>query len=195
MKNKTNKNFKINQYLDIEHYLAIVSAIADDYFDDDGGYQPHIGQLNAMRIFYNVCVVKSKFDDAYTHDITDLTELNEIVTDKEFLDEFKQNCYIKYNEYFDFAHAYNDALCIVEYKKSHLNSIVDSIQRAINKINMNIGGFATDENIKSLSVIANAISDGTLNYDQIIDGYGKSDRFKRIISTASDQGDITETKE
>lgn len=35
-------------------YVSLVNGIADEFFDVNGEYQPHLGRLNVMRLFYNI---------------------------------------------------------------------------------------------------------------------------------------------
>ncbi|MCD7891640.1 MAG: hypothetical protein LUG26_07845 [Ruminococcus sp.] len=79
----------VNTKLSLFDYLAMVENIASEFIDEKSGvYQPHIGQLNAMRLFYNFCVTESKFDDKYEHNIVDAEDMEEIVADEEFIEAF-----------------------------------------------------------------------------------------------------------
>ena len=80
------KKMKVNTYIGMVEYLTMVNEIVLEYFDEDGNYQPQIGILNAMRLFYNECVIESKFE--LPHDITDAMDMEIMVTDDEFVNEF-----------------------------------------------------------------------------------------------------------
>ena len=54
--------FSVKTELNVIDYVSMVNAIVSEYFDEDGTYTPHIGKMNAMRLFYNNCVTDSKYD-------------------------------------------------------------------------------------------------------------------------------------
>ena len=76
----------VNTELSMIDYLVMVNDMVLEYFNEDGEYQPHIGMLNVMRLFYNHCVIESKFDTP--HDIIDAMDMEIIVEDDDFLNAF-----------------------------------------------------------------------------------------------------------
>lgn len=76
--------------LGIIGYVSMVDEIVLEYFNADGEYQPHIGMLNAMRLFYNECVKESKFDEQLAHDNIDAMEMEALVADQEFIEAYNR---------------------------------------------------------------------------------------------------------
>lgn len=55
-----------------------------------------------MRTFYNEFITKSKFDESHPHDITDVLDLEDIVSDYGFIVAFN-NAISPTNDKLDFA--------------------------------------------------------------------------------------------
>ena len=44
----------IKKDFSVVDYVSLVNGIVGEFFDSEtGDYQPHIGRLNVMRLFYN----------------------------------------------------------------------------------------------------------------------------------------------
>ena len=125
-----NKQMIVDTNLGIIDFLQVVNDIALEYFNADGVYQPHIGMLNAMRVFYNICVKESRFDEEYGHDIFDALDMEDIVKDESFIDEFNKAISTPRVK-LDFANAYEQALKIVKDRKTSLTSAVDTIRNLL----------------------------------------------------------------
>lgn len=171
----------VDTELSMVDYLVMVNEMVLEYFNEDGEYQPHIGMLNVMRLFYNNCVKESKFDKP--HDITDAMDMEIIVEDDTFLDAFNDAIIGTPGIKMDFANAYKDAMDIVETKKHSVERAVDSIKRAITSILDIVNPLLTDEHMDMVSEIAKNVGNGNLNAAAIVDAYGKSDRFKQVINS------------
>ena len=144
-----NSIFEVNTKLSILDYWTIVENIAKEFItEDDGTYQPHVGRLNAMRLFYNYCVKKSKFDEIYKHAITNASDMEELVSDSEFIEEFnKAISNISFIEY-NFGNAYNDALDIVNTNKTSIGRAVNIISAAANKIIDNLSSSLSEDKLQ-----------------------------------------------
>lgn len=150
---------KCENNLNLVNYTAIVEAIADGYFDFDGTYQPHIGLMNAMRLFYNNCVVVSAFDEKHPHNISNILDMQEIVDDEEFISEFNNAlCGSKYT--FDFANAFAAALSIVEVKRSSIGSLINYAKNVLIELSNTLSSVMTQENMDALKAVAGAIGSG-----------------------------------
>lgn len=167
MKNK----LKINTKFAMLDYLAIVDAIADEFFDSDGTYQPQIGKINAMRLFYNHCVLHSKFDNKYGHDIEDASDLAEIIADKEFVKAYNRSIRVGSNATLDFRNAYNDAMEIVKQRKSSFGNLSHVLSSALNQLSGHFSNILTDENIEKVSQIAQNMSDDKFNVKSVVEAY------------------------
>lgn len=163
------RNYEINTRLGLYEYINMANQIALEYFDDDGTYQPHIGKINAMRLFYNNCVVKSKFDDVYDHNITSSDDLVDILADDDFIIEFEDA--IRNHGAFSFGAAYDDALDMVYARKSSIGSVIDALNRMLKKLNDKLSDVLSDENVEQLSKIAQNISDGGITAEDIVNAY------------------------
>lgn len=158
---------KFETGLSLVDYSVIVENIVDGYFDFDGIYQPHIGQMNAMRIFYNNCVKESVFDEKYPHTISDIMDMQEIVNDTDFIEAFNTAIQLGAMK-FDFANAFDTALSIVDMKKSSVGHVVEIVKKALIDLASELNRVMTPENMESLKMIANAIGGGE-SLDDVFD--------------------------
>ena len=165
--------FEINTKLSLCDYLAMVNEIVLEFFNEDGVYQPHIGKINAMRLFYNDCVKKSPYDEKYDHDIVDIMDMIDIVADEGFIRAYNEALAADIYTSLDFGNAYRDAMEIVDVKKSSFGNAVETVGSMINRIVTTISSVLTGENIEKVSKIAKEISDGKINADAIVNAYVK----------------------
>lgn len=154
---KREKTMTIETKLSVIEFVSTVNSIALEYFDDAGNYTPHIGLLNAMRVFYNTCVKESKHDTDHPHNIDDAVEIGTIAEDDEFIESF--NKAIQTDRYaLDFATAYNEAISIVEQKKYTMQNIIDVIKKSLLEIIDNMNDILTPENIENIAKITKSIN-------------------------------------
>ena len=149
----------VDTNLSVVDFVTTVNDLAIEYFDIDGTYQPHIGMLNAMRVFYNKCVKESKFD--ISHDITDALELEPLVKDDEFIKAFNEALYDDDEYKLNFATAMNEAVAIVENKRTSINGLIDRIKMAILDMTEKMNGVLTKENIEKVADVAKELFGGT----------------------------------
>lgn len=166
-----NSILEINTKLELFDYLAMVNEIVLEFFNEDGTYQPHIGKINAMRLFYNQCVTKSKYDEKYPHDIVDAMDMVEIVADDGFIAEYNEALAAGSYKNLDFGNAYKDAMEIVNVRKSSFGNAVEIVGSMLNRIVGSISTVLTDENIEKVSQIARDISNGSISAESIVDAY------------------------
>ena len=152
-----NKQMIVDTNLGIIDFLQVVNDIALEYFNVDGVYQPHIGMLNAMRVFYNICVKESRFDEEYGHDIFDALDMEDIVKDESFIDEFNKAISTPRVK-LDFANAYEQALKIVKDRKTSLTSAVDTIRNLLLWLMDGMDEVFKNENIDKIANIVEKIS-------------------------------------
>ena len=129
-------------------FIQLVNDIAEAYFED-GIYQPHIGELNAMRLYYN---------DKNNADIVDAAEFAEIVKDEKFVSEYFA-AISERSDKLDFIQAYDMAMDIVDTKKSSLGNFLDLANSWLSRL----GDVVSQENIDKLSEIAGEIKDGEIS--------------------------------
>ena len=104
---------KFNNNLSLEDYVAVVEAIADGFFNENGEYVPHIGRMVTLMVFCDYCMKESAFSDVENPD------MDVIYANKVIMGAYKKALYISDDE-LCFANAYSDAMEIVEYRKNSL---------------------------------------------------------------------------
>lgn len=160
----------IKKNLSVIDYVTLVNGIANDFFDSETGeYTPHIGRLNAMRLFYNECVTESKFD--LPHDFEDALQMDVLVEDEEFIKEFNAAVVGDGVVRLDFANAYADAMEAVNAKKNSFGNAVNIIKRIIEKFSESISSVVTDESLEKLAKIAEGVNANNLNLDSFVKAY------------------------
>ena len=170
---------KIETKLSLTDYIATVDSIADGYFVG-GEYKPHMGLIHAMGVFYNVCVQESKYDEEFSGRIISMAEMEVILSDSEFEAAFHAGIEIQQIR-LDFANAMRDALDIVNTQKSSVGMITDTVQRGIERLS-SLAGTITPEQTELLKKIVGYIQDGTLDVDKLLETYGQSALFKKLMA-------------
>lgn len=173
---------KLKDKFEIVDYVNIVDAIVAEYFDAEGNYTPHIGMLNAMRVFYNECVIESKFD--IQHNIVEALEMEVLVADDDFIQAFNKAIEFNGVKALNFANAYKDAIDIVDARKSSVGNMVDILGNGFNRIIEKISPVLNEDNLAKLTKIAEDVSKGNLTPESIVEAYGNSKRFKEIVEKA-----------
>lgn len=157
-----NKTMLVDTKLSVIGFVSMVNDIALEYFDTDGSYTPHIGLLNAMRLFYNECVTDSKFEGDISHNITDVIEMEVIANDEQFIRCFNEA--LKADGYaLDFATAYNEAMKIVEQKKTSVYGAVELIKNVLIQVFDNMNSAMTPENIQKITDLFNKMNGGNVD--------------------------------
>lgn len=141
----------VNTELDMIQYVNCVNKIASKFLSDELEYEPHIGMLHAMCLFYNLCVKDSKYKDTIGEEIHDIWDIRDVAKDPEFVREF--NNAIRGQEAFslNFSNAYRQAMDIVETKKNPVNNVINLFKdfgvglSSVMGEFLNIGGISTPE--------------------------------------------------
>lgn len=170
----------IKKNLSVIEYVSLVNAIAGGFFDEDGEYQPHIGRLNAMRLFYNECVTESKFD--LPHDFNDALMMDVLIEDDEFIKTFNDAVIGDGMIRLNFANAYAEANKIVNTKKDPFNSLANTIKIVTNGVIEKVDSILSEDTVAKFEKIADNISNGNLSAEAFVDAYGKSQRIKEIAN-------------
>lgn len=168
--------------LGLVDYFAMVEEIVSEYFNEEGNYQPHVGRLNAMRLFYNHCVKDGKFEGEIAHDIVDALDMEPLVKDVDFVMAFTEaTSNIKANE-LSFGNAYNDSLAIVKVKKSAFERIADGFLKSLSSLVDKAAPFLNEDVLAKVSDIAKDIGNGKISAQSIVDAYANSERLKEVVS-------------
>ena len=166
---------KVETKLGIVDFVTMVNAIVAEFFDADGNYTPHIGRLNAMRLFYNECVLDDTF--GIPHNITDALEMDALIKNEDFINLFTESLVSDNKFSFDFANAYDSAVEIVNVKKNSTGRIIDSIKNLIGRFTDILAPLFSEENIEKLEQISKDISNGKLSEQTIAEAFKNSDMF------------------
>lgn len=163
--------FKVETKLSLIKYVAMVNEIVLEFFNEDLVYQPHIGMLNAMRLFYNQCVIESKYDDKIGHDVFDATDMVEIVADEQFITHFNKALNVGSTVDLDFGNAYKDAMRIVEFRKSSFGNAIETVSGMISKLIKQASSVLSEDNVEKISKIAQSMDRGEVTADAIVKAY------------------------
>ena len=151
-------------------YLNTVDEIASQYYED-GVYQPQYGFLNALRVFYNL------FVNQESNELIDPKEFAAIVDGGEIVTMFNE-AISEDSSYLCFAKAFYDAIDIVNYKKSSLNSLIDLTSALLQNLSDQLKESVSDEAMKKIRAVADGLNNGENTADAIIDAVG--DRLKYV---------------
>ena len=170
---------KVNTKLDIIEYITIVDSIVAEYFNEYGDYTPHYGRLNSMRVFYNTCVLSDIAN--VPHDVTDALQMKDLVADADFVAAFDEAIENYTGSAFNFTNAYNDAMSIVEAKKTSADKVVGVIKAIVTDLVNAIAETISGDNLEKFNEIAKEISKGKMSEQAIVNAFGNSEIFNKIL--------------
>ena len=156
---------------DVANYLNLVDVLCEGFFFL-GNYSPARGRINAIRHFYNICVLDDI--DGLEHNIQDDIEIDKLLLNEEFRKEFSTEIsdMNKSNE-LTFGMAYHDAVEMVNTKKSALGQITDAILSLVSDFTDKISGTFSEESLSRMEKIAEDIKDGKIGESAIVEAVGK----------------------
>lgn len=181
---------KYNENLGINEYIFATDKIAQVYFDADNQYQPHVGLLETMWLFYSLCVTETKYDKnikAKLDEIEtkkkeenekvqfDLSIYEELFSDEEFVKEFNNvvTSYKKPNYSLTFGSAFRSAMEIVKTKRNSVNSLEYAITKILTELAEKFENLISPEKIEELTDIAKKIQSGETAADAVVKAYGE----------------------
>ena len=159
---------RYNEKLSFWDYSAVVEAIADGFFDKESNYIPHIGKINAMRIFYNYCVEDDINEIA--HDVKDITKMLEIIENEAFIEAFNKALICRGND-FNFANAFKDSLRIVDTKRQSWGRVISVVAEYAKEIITSIKEALPEDTMDKLSEFSKAIESGNIDTNAIIQAF------------------------
>jgi len=160
--------YEINTTFDYFTYVAAVEDIALYFFNTEGKYQPHIGKISAMRVFYNMCVGDNPYREELGDEIMDLVSMDKLVKDKEFIVEFNKALNPHAVVAFDFAHAYQDAMEIVKSRRTTLGGAIELIGDIFGVFLEKMGDAVNPEAIANAGIIAQGFKESGLNGEGVV---------------------------
>jgi hypothetical protein len=184
---------KYNENLGINEYIFATDKIAQVYFDSDNQYQPHIGLLETMWLFYSLCVTETKYDkDINTKldemekarkeqntdnskQMFDLTIYQDLFSDDEFIKEFNNvvTSYKKPNYGLTFGSAFRSAMEIVKTKRNSVNSLEYTITKILTELADKFENLISPDKIEELTDIAKRIQSGETAAKAVVQVYGE----------------------
>lgn len=174
----------IEKNLDFYDYILAVRTMSDAYFNQTNGlYEPYFGELNVIRMFFDLCVKESEFNDDFPNGIMDYEGVTVLVKDKDFMNAFNDAIKDDTNEeYFTFSRAYRMAMDMVETKKTSFGQTASIVSDAIQAIMNKLGTLLSEENMEYIKTISAEIAKGGFTADDIVKAYGESKRFKEVVN-------------
>lgn len=180
----------VNSKLSIARYQNVVDDIVEGYFNASGEYRPDLGRICEMMIFVRECVQDENIDV----ENIGIEEMDTLLARKDLYQAFNNCDYT--DDYLSFGSARQDALEIVDHKKSidgFLESVADKlINAAISYLDKN-GAMIEGLDLNAISEIYKAVSKNKDVATSIVDAYGKSDRFKQVTSVPSEAKKTTKS--
>ena len=171
---------KTKESLDILEFIILVNSISAEYFNEHDEYTPHIGMLNAMRLFWNEYVEES--DSELQHDIVEAEDLKPLVENEDFINAYNKAISYAGENKLDFANAYYNAMLIVENKKGSIDRLLDSVKSMIVDLFNKVAPMFTDENLDRIEKIGKDIASGKLSNQAIADAAINSGLIKNITN-------------
>ena len=188
-----NDTIVINTKLETSEFLALTESIVDAYFDFDGEYQPHYGILEVFRLFFNLCVKDSPFNEQFPNGIKTIADVNVVIKNDELMQIFNEYIFGKHNV-MDFGGAYHYAMMIVDNKRTSVVHYADMLKQLVTGFVNQITPLVNDINLDKVSMIAEQIGNGNISADSIVEAYANSDRFQTVINEAKSDGEKQENK-
>lgn len=149
---------KINTKLSLFDYFAMINEIVLFYFNEDGTYQPQIGTINAQILFFNNCVIESKYDQL-GHDIVDYEDMQDIIADEEFIEAFRKEVEECPTYSYRFGNAYRTAMEIISQRKTSFGQGVEIIKSIILEIVNKMNTLLTEDNLEIIGKLVKETKD------------------------------------
>lgn len=181
----------VNSKLSIARYQNVVDDIVEGYFNASGEYRPDLGRICEMMIFIRECVQDEQIDV----ENIGIEEMDDLIARKDLWEALDDST-LYIGDYLSFGSAREDAHRIVRHKRSidgFLESVADKlINAAISYLDKN-GAMIEGLDLNAISEIYKTVSKNKDVATAIVDAYGKSDRFKQVVSAPSETKKTTKT--
>ena len=164
------ETFKINTNFNIAEYIQVVEDLIDGYFGLSGEYEPYMGRIESMRIFYNHCVKETILDLPETI-VDDIEAMDKLVSNKDFIDAYNDGINTSVTECLDFGNAVHDAYESIQVRIRSTNDAFSNLINSITKLTDNMANTMKPETAKALIKISEEISNGKLSVDNIVDAF------------------------
>ena len=174
---------KVKTQLNIYEYVQIVEDLVREFYDENGNYVPHYGELNALRLFYNYCVVDDI--DGIPHTISEATQLEPLIANKDFMAAYRNNIHQVWYAPLTFSDALSKAREIVQVKNNSFTAVANVIKQVVADIENKLG-IASDEHMEDIIAAANKLSEAFQNSgidaNKLIEAIGKSENIQNLVN-------------
>lgn len=161
------KRIEVHTNLSISEYIFLVNEIVDGYFYDgednevlnirNGEYVPHIGNLNAMRLFYNYCMTGNGY--GVPHNVKDALEMEAIVKDEDFIRMFNESIAGDGYMQIDFANAYACAIELIDIRLNSTSTALDKLKAHVVDIINKLGDVVNNLDTTSLTAFLTGLNE------------------------------------
>ena len=176
---------KFNNELSLDSYVAVVNEIANSFFNETSGeYEPHIGELYAMCVYFNNCV-ETDGTDKIQNPITALSQSEELLKNVEFVENYRDAIAAGWGSVtpkLDFGHAFDNAMEIVAHNKDgmvYIGKVLASVFQTYGNLIVNAIETLDADKVQKIVELA---SSEKFNADAIVSAFQNSERFKDIIN-------------
>ena len=166
----------------VTEYYVLVNDIADGFFGEEGDFIPHIGDMVAMLIFYNECILNKEVFDTEEY-IDDPFDADALFENEAFIECFNEAIAFDGEIKYDFANAFKNAMEIVNYRNSSMSYVMNEFMNGFSKMVQTVTETVTDENMEKLTEFAKAVSDKDFSAQAVGDAFAKTEAFKKILGT------------
>ena len=167
------KKMIVETRLSLVEFMAAVEAIADGYFDEAGNYTPHVGIINCMRLFYNLCVKDSEFEGEIPHDFQDAETVERLAASDAFIREFNRATLPNGAFPFDFANACIYANDLVDDRRDPLRKVVNDVKQIVKAMAQAADEMLSEENMELLKTLSQQLMDNASEPKSVLKPVGE----------------------
>ena len=170
---------KYKDYFTVIEYYTLVNELTDGFFSEDGTYAPHVGDMNAMLMFFNNCIEnKDVITDKEVVD--DPLDADEVFANNDFIEAFNEAIFFDGEIKYDFANAFKSAMEIVQYRVNSFQFATNQLLNGFRSIVDNVNSVMNEDTINSLTEFAQNVSNGKYDAKAVADAFAESEAFKKI---------------
>jgi hypothetical protein len=182
--NWNEKNFVFKTKLSVATYIELVERIVNAYFNSETNeYEPHLGNISTMQLFYEYCVVSSDLDAEMPNGVSGLSEIELVADDPCFMQKYNDEINATTHNALRFGDAYNCAQKIIADRLNSPERLINAIGDSITKGLASLKDMLTSEKMDEL---AKALSENDLTSKEIADAIvkdlAKANEFKQMVA-------------
>lgn len=151
------EEIKIRDHISATEFVFLVDAIASQFFSTTHEYQPHIGRMNAMRLFYAVAVEGELF--GVSKDADNINDMTPLFENDVFIRAFNTEIVANSHEDFTYGNAYYHAMEIVDDER---RSRYRDAKRVFANVKDILSNVITEENIAKIAELFSNLDDDSV---------------------------------